>query len=96
MNRITGIGLVLVAALAFGCGPSGNGAGGPAAKDPHGNALTDSKGNPITQEAANKFKQGLDLLTQHDKARDWDEASCTSTAQVFIDAVHRLPGVSPA
>lgn len=86
MNRITGIGLILVAALAFGCGPSGNGAGGPAAKDPHGNALTDSKGNPITQEAANKFKQGLDLLTQHDKARDWDEASCTSTAQVFIDA----------
>ena len=93
MKRITSIGLFLISALAFGCGPSGGGPGGPAAKDPSGKALTDSKGNPIPVEAANKFKAGLDALAQHDKAKDWDEASCTATAQIFLDAAkeHEKP-----
>ena len=94
MKRITSIGLFLISALAFGCGPSGSGPGGGAgAKDPSGKAITDSKGNPIPVEAANKFKQGLDSLAQHDKAKDWDEATCTSTAQIFLDAAkeHEKP-----
>lgn len=94
MKRITSVGLFLISALAFGCGPSGGGpGGGPNAKDPSGKALTDSKGNPIPLEAANKFKQGLDALAQHDKAKDWDDASCTATAQTFTDAAkeHEKP-----
>jgi tetratricopeptide (TPR) repeat protein len=87
MKRITSIGLVIVSALAFGCGPSGSGpGGGPAAKDPTGKTLTDHSGGSIPQPAADKFKAGLDALAQHAKAKDWDEASCTSTANIFLDA----------
>jgi len=69
---------------AIGCG--GGGANGPAAKDASGKTITDSKGNAVSVEAANKFKQALDLMVQHDKADDWSEASCTSTAEAFIQA----------
>jgi len=87
MKRITSIGLVLVSALVFGCGPSGSGPGGTTpAKDPTGKTLTDPRGNPLTEPAATKFKQGLDTLAQHDKAKDWNEATCTATAEIFLDA----------
>jgi tetratricopeptide (TPR) repeat protein len=87
MKRITSIGLVLFSALAFGCGPSGSGpGGGPTAKDPSGKKIVDHAGGEIPQPAADKFKAGLDALAQHDKAKDWDEASCTSTANTFLDA----------
>lgn len=86
MKRMTGIGLVLAAALAFGCGPSGGAGGGTPAKDPTGKTLTDSKGNALTEPAATKFKQGLDTLAQHDKAKNWDEAACNATADIFIEA----------
>jgi Tfp pilus assembly protein PilF len=94
MIRKTCVGLVLAAAFAFGCGPSGGGpGGGPSAKDASGKTLTDRNGNPIPIEAANKFKQGLDALAQHDKAKDWNEASCNATAQIFLDAAkeHEKP-----
>ncbi len=87
MKRITGIGLLIVSALAFGCGPGGTGGGGGTpAKDPGGKALTDSKGNALSEPAAQKFKLGLDALAQHDKAKDWSEATCESTAQTFVEA----------
>lgn len=88
MKRISTIGLAVVSALLFGCGPSGTGAGGgPAAKDPSGKTVTTGKGDAVTEPAATKFKQGLDMLAQHDKAKDWDETSCTATAQIFGEAV---------
>lgn len=40
----------------------------------------------VSEAAANKFKAGLDALLQHDKALDWNDATCTSTAQLFLDA----------
>jgi Tfp pilus assembly protein PilF len=88
MKRITGIGLLILSALTFGCGggAGGTGPGGTPAKDPTGKALTDSKGNALSEPAAQKFKLGLDALAQHDKAKDWADATCESTAQLFIDA----------
>ena len=87
MKRITGIGLLVLSALAFGCGPgSSTGSNGPGAKDATGKTLTDSKGNALSEPAAQKFKLGLDALAQHDKAKDWSDASCESTAQLFLDA----------
>jgi tetratricopeptide (TPR) repeat protein len=87
MKRITAIGLIFISALAFGCGPSGSGpGGGTPAKDATGKSLTDSKGNALSAPAAQKFKLGLDALSQHDKAKDWTEATCESTAQLFIEA----------
>jgi tetratricopeptide (TPR) repeat protein len=87
MKRITGIGLIVLSALAFGCGPGGSGpGGGTPAKDATGKALTDSKGNALSEPAAQKFKAGLDALAQHDKAKDWSDATCESTSQLFQDA----------
>jgi tetratricopeptide (TPR) repeat protein len=87
MKRITITGLAVLSGLLFGCGPSGGGpGGGPAAKDPTGKTITTGNGQAVSEVAANKFKAGLDQLAQHDKAKDWAEASCTSTAQLFLDA----------
>src|SRR5262249_6583750 len=36
--------------------------------------------------AANKFNAGLEALAQHDKANDWSDPVCVSTAQLFLDA----------
>lgn len=85
MRRIT----VMAAAAALllsaaGCGGSVTSAKG--AKDASGKTLTDSKGNAVSVEAANKFKAGLETMKQHDKVGDWSEATCTSTAGLFLDA----------
>lgn len=79
----------LVAALATGCG---GGAGGTTAKGPDGKAVTDGKGNKVSAAAAGKFKQGLDEMARHDKANDWNDAACTSTAQLFLDAASEQNG----
>jgi tetratricopeptide (TPR) repeat protein len=82
--------MVATAVLVFatGCGGGGGGAGatGPVAKDAHGAAVKDSAGNAVSIEAANKFNVGLDAMAQHDKAGDWNEETCNSVSQTFVDA----------
>jgi tetratricopeptide (TPR) repeat protein len=76
---------LMAALLVAGTAACGGGAattGGP--KTPGG--PTDANGQQVTEAAANKFKAGLDAMTQHDKANDWSDATCTSTAQLFLDA----------
>lgn len=76
---------VIAALLAVGtaaCG--GSAATGSGAKGP--NAPKDGAGQVVSEAAANKFKAGLEAMAQHDKANDWDDASCTSTAQLFLTA----------
>ncbi|WP_437681263.1 tetratricopeptide repeat protein [Sorangium sp. So ce131] len=89
MRSITSLAAVAALLLAAtGCG-GGGGAGpsGPTAKDPTtGKAITNSKGEAVSVEAANKFKNAMDSMVQHDKAGDWNEASCRSTAELFLDA----------
>ena len=84
MRTITALAGIVALAFAVGCG--GGGASGPTAKDPSGKALTDSKGNAVSVEAANKFKAGIQAMSQHDKANDWSDAACQSTAELFLDA----------
>ncbi|MCK6592268.1 MAG: hypothetical protein L6Q76_32340, partial [Polyangiaceae bacterium] len=85
----------LLSATAIGCGGGGTGPDGPVAKDPTtGKAVTDSKGNAISVVAANKFKTGLDTMAQHDKAGDWNEATCNQTAELFLDAAKEQGGAT--
>ncbi|MFT3771951.1 MAG: hypothetical protein QM820_41625 [Minicystis sp.] len=74
---------IAAALLAWGVG-CGGGNEGTKPKTPTG--PTDSQGNAVSQAAANKFNAGLESLAQHDKANDWSDAVCTSTAQLFLDA----------
>lgn len=78
----------LLASAAVGCGGTpGGGPTGPHAIDKTtGRVATDGKGNAISIDAAAKFKQGLDAMAQHDKANDWNDAACESTAEMFLDA----------
>jgi tetratricopeptide (TPR) repeat protein len=81
--------LAAAAALVAAVGCSGGGAGGsgkPAVNPKTGETIKDSKGNAVSVAAANQFKEGLDVLAQHDKARDWNEATCTATAETFLKA----------
>jgi Tfp pilus assembly protein PilF len=83
----------LLLAIAAGCG--GASADGPGAKGGKGGIKTGS-GQGVSQAAANKFKSGLDAMAQHDKANDWNEASCTATAQLFLDAADEGGGFAEA
>jgi tetratricopeptide (TPR) repeat protein len=69
-------------AWATGCGGSNTEAKGPKAAG----GPTDSAGNAVSKAAQDKFNSGLDALAAHDKANDWSEPVCTSTAQLFLDA----------
>jgi tetratricopeptide (TPR) repeat protein len=76
-TMITGAALL---AWAVGCG-SGN--TGEKVKTAGGGG---ENGPQVTKLAADKFKGGLDALVQHDKAGDWNDATCTAVAQMFLDA----------
>jgi tetratricopeptide (TPR) repeat protein len=72
-------------AWAIGCG--GGGTEGPGVKTPaKPTGPTDSKGNEVSTAAQNKFNSALDAMATHDKANDWSDATCASTAQMFVDA----------
>lgn len=82
--KTTLLGSMIVAGLlAVGCG---GGPTGPAGKGPETGGPKDSAGNAVSSAAANKFQSGLDALSSHDKANDWNDATCASTAQLFLDA----------
>ncbi len=40
----------------------------------------------MSAAAVNKFNTALDTMAQHDKAGDWNDATCTSTAALFVEA----------
>jgi tetratricopeptide (TPR) repeat protein len=83
--------VVLASAVGCGGGPGGS-AGGKIAKDPlTGKTLQDSKGNAVSVAAANKFKEGLDAMTRYEKS-SWNEAACTSTADLFLAAASEHSG----
>lgn len=84
MKTINAFSAALLLAAAVGCG--GAGPSGPPAKDASGKTVKDGRGQEVSEAAANKFKAGLDEMQKHDKANDWTEATCASTAQLFLDA----------
>jgi tetratricopeptide (TPR) repeat protein len=66
---------------AVGCGPAATDAKVKTPVNP------DETNRPaVSVAAANKFNAGLDALAQHDKAADWNDLACMSTAQLFLDA----------
>jgi tetratricopeptide (TPR) repeat protein len=78
MKKIT----ITLALLLWATGCGSNPGEGP--KTPGGPA--DGSGQAVSAAAANKFNAGLEGLTAHDKANDWNEATCAATAQLFLDA----------
>jgi len=40
----------------------------------------------LSKTAINKFNAALDVFAQHDKAGDWNDATCAAAAQMFLDA----------
>jgi len=74
--------LGLFAALTIGCG--GSSSSGPGANAP--GAAKDARGNVISTAAQNAFKEGLSMMKRHDKANDWSDANCKSTATKFLEA----------
>ncbi|HVY48520.1 MAG TPA: hypothetical protein VHB21_21675 [Minicystis sp.] len=72
--------IAAILAWAVGCG------GNDAVQAKHPTGPTDSAGHAVSAAAANKFNDGLAQLAAHDKANDWSDATCTATAQLFLDA----------
>jgi tetratricopeptide (TPR) repeat protein len=81
IKRLEALVAVAVLGMAVGCGGAV-----PVAKDATGDTVKDSGGAAVSAAAANKFKSALDAMTQHDTANDWSDATCTATAQMFLDA----------
>jgi tetratricopeptide (TPR) repeat protein len=93
MKKFSTLAAAVVLASALGCGGGpGTGPGGKTAVDPKtGQALKDSKGNSVSAAAANQFKEGLDAMARYEKS-GWNEAACTSTAELFIKAADEQSG----
>jgi len=79
--------MVAAALLVWATGCSSTTADGPGGKVPgKPTGPVDSKGNEVSAAAVNKFNTALEAMAQHDKAGDWNEASCTASAAAFVDA----------
>ena len=81
-SSLTALGIVL-AGFTLGC-PGGT--TGKPATDASGQTIKTEDGKTLSKAAADKFGEGMRLLKQHDKANDWNEASCKEVADVFKDA----------
>lgn len=88
MKRLSILLATTAFAAAIGCGGgTGSGAGGKGAVDPKtGAELKTSTGEAVSVKAANRYKDGLEAFAKHDKAGDWNEATCGETAKIFLDA----------
>lgn len=71
---------IAAALVAWGAGCGG------ATEPPKTPGPADGSGATVNAAAANKFNAGLESLTQHDKANDWNDVTCLATAQLFLDA----------
>jgi tetratricopeptide (TPR) repeat protein len=78
--------MIAAALLAALTGAAGCGGAKDSVKAATPSGPTDSSGNAVSKAALDKFNGGLEALAAHDKANDWNDATCTSTAQMFLDA----------
>jgi tetratricopeptide (TPR) repeat protein len=70
-----------------GCGASGGASGsGKASTLPagQGSGKTSTSGTEISKAAAQGYKEALASFIAHDRAYDWSEATCKSTAEAFV------------
>jgi Tfp pilus assembly protein PilF len=81
MNSARTATALLLLLTAAGCGGGATG-GTPGAKAPVGA----NKADAIVTEAKNRFEEGLKAMADHDKANNWTEAVCASTAESFKQA----------
>ena len=82
MKRIQASASVVLLLLAAACG-----GGGPAPKSPKGSS--GSTGTPkeaVSAEVTKGYNDALQMMVAHDKANDWNDATCTQVAKLFLDA----------
>jgi len=93
MNSIkTSLLAITLAASAAACG--GGGAAGEGPKTPGGGG-GGGGGTPtaeVSKDAQAKFNAGLDAFIEHDKANDWNDATCGAVAKMFEDATSAQGG----
>jgi tetratricopeptide (TPR) repeat protein len=56
-------------------------------KRPHGDGPVTAGGSSVDKPALDKFNAALDALNTHDKANDWNDATCGEVAKMFEAAV---------
>jgi len=64
------------------------GGGGPAPKTPKSTGGT-STGTPkeaVSAEVTKGYNDALQMMVAHDKANDWNDATCAQVAKLFLDA----------
>lgn len=94
-SGLRSVAAVSLFAMLAACGGGGDEAGGPKYPSKGSKAAGSSNGTPvaqITKDARAKFNSALDAFVEHDKANDWSDATCTSVAKSFNDAVSAQNG----
>ncbi len=87
LGLIVGVGLFGIVGIGCGGGPTPpNTPGAPGSQTPTGVG-----NNPVAAAAASSFQAALVTFLAHDKANDWNEASCTSAAKDFEASVDQQP-----
>jgi tetratricopeptide (TPR) repeat protein len=76
--------------LLVACGGGGDAA--PAAKTPVAANPGAAPTTVVSDDAQKQFNDTLDSFAAHDKAGDWTDDTCTSTAKAFQAAASRNPG----
>jgi Tfp pilus assembly protein PilF len=82
MKRIHASASAVLLLLVAACG-----GGGPAPKTPK--ASSGSTGTPkeaVSAEVSKGYNDALQAMVAHDKANDWNDATCTQIAKQFLDA----------
>jgi Tfp pilus assembly protein PilF len=64
----------------------GCGGGTPEAKTAASKKKHTTEVKPIAAEAAREFNDALQSMVAHDKANDWNDATCTQIAKAFLNA----------
>jgi len=82
MKRVScGVAFTALFLLLSACG-----GGTPSAKSAAGKGEGPSAPKPVSAEAKKGFEDALQAMVAHDKANDWNDASCTQIAKQFLDA----------
>jgi len=72
------------------CGGGGDAA--PASKTPASAGAGAAPTTVVSGDAQKQFNDTLDAFTAHDKAADWSDEACSSTAKAFLAAASKNPG----
>ncbi|HEX7666310.1 MAG TPA: hypothetical protein VF407_17410, partial [Polyangiaceae bacterium] len=80
-----------VAALSVACG-GGGGDASVGTKTPASVGTGAAPATVVSDDAQKQFNDALDMFAGHDKANDWSDDACATTAKAFQGAASKNPG----